>query len=567
MTPLAYIVAILALAGLLAAFACLRARRALAQKAEQSRRCLASLSEAAGLEGPFPVTFVADLRRLPQFVAACFRDNPFPRYRAILCFLRLRGVAKLFRREKVLQTPAAAAALAAVDKAARDVGGLRSPSGADRAAACDVAFAGLQAIRLYLAHYEGEAFRKARFESCFRVNNAFNGSFYKFGTADGRHVSFHVYYQSQKAKLVKALSLEKPAEAFSMETSKADRRVLAAKVAGMKAEELEELAFASGASACVLRSRAEWEATPVGRAVGAMPLLSLRKTGDFEPRRLPAPNQARGPLSGLKVLDLTHIIAGPACTRLLAEYGADVLLVRRGAFLEQEQAFLELDGWAGKRSIQLDFEKPADLARAKELVKEADVVVSSYQRGALDRFGLGEAGVRALNPRAVYGSLMCFSDSVWAERPGWAPLAEDITGLSVRNGSLTKPKNLNGVPLDYIPGFILALGVLEALKKSLKEGGGYTVTASLTRTAVWLHECTDLCAAPAAGPLPGNAATGKRARAAAGSGARAWDSVLTRAPDTSVGAVRFPSPAVVGASGPAPISNLRFTDGNEGWGQ
>ena len=92
MTPIAYIVAILALAGFLAAFACLRARRALVEKAEQSRRCLASLSEAAGLEGHFPVTFVADLKRLPQFVAACFRDNPFPRYRAILCFLRLRGV-------------------------------------------------------------------------------------------------------------------------------------------------------------------------------------------------------------------------------------------------------------------------------------------------------------------------------------------------------------------------------------------------------------------------------------------------------------------------------------------
>ncbi|MFR5783352.1 MAG: CoA transferase, partial [Oscillospiraceae bacterium] len=104
-----------------------------------------------------------------------------------------------------------------------------------------------------------------------------------------------------------------------------------------------------------------------------------------------------------------------------------------------------------------------------------------------------EADIRALNPNVIYANLNCFSDTVWKERPGWAPCAEDITGLSVRNGSLEQPKNLNGVPLDYFPGFILALGTLRAIAQRLKEGGGYKVTTSLTRGAQYLHECADLC--------------------------------------------------------------------------
>lgn len=91
---------------------------------------------------------------------------------------------------------------------------------------------------------------------------------------------------------------------------------------------------------------------------------------------------------------------------------------------------------------------------------------------------------------------MCFSDSVWRNYPGWAPYAEDITGLSVRNGTFDNPVNLNGVPLDYIPGFFLALGTLLAIKKKLTDDTSTQVTTSLTRGAVYLHEATDLCLNP-----------------------------------------------------------------------
>ena len=136
-----------------------------------------------------------------------------------------------------------------------------------------------------------------------------------------------------------------------------DKREMAEVVSRYDALDLEERSFACGACGCMIRSREEWEATEVGKAVKAMPLIRQEKESDGPVPDWGKPN-SRGPLSGVKVLDLTHIIAGPACSRILAEYGADVLLVRRGTYVEQEQAMLEFDGWAGKNSIQLDFNIP-----------------------------------------------------------------------------------------------------------------------------------------------------------------------------------------------------------------
>jgi hypothetical protein len=343
-----------------------------------------------------------------------------------------------------------------------------------------------------------------------------------------------------------------------MDSTKEDKVLLTDLVGKMNAAQLEELTFACGASGCVLRSRCEWESSEVGKAVGAMPLIKMRKVSESDgPRKYAASTAGRGPLSGIKVLDLTHIIAGPACSRVLAEYGADVLLVRRFPLSEQGQSFLELDGWAGKQACHLDFNVAADLSKVKALIAEANVIVSSYQKGALDSFGLSEGEIFKINPNLIYSSLICFSDSVWNERPGWAPLAEDVTGLSIRNGSFEKPKNLNGVPLDYIPGFILALGTLEAIKQSLLAGGSYSVTVSLSRVAMWLHDCTDHC-------------SDASQRTQTGSDEplhsfEAWGSVLQRVADNAVGDVAFPAPAVVTPVEIDTMANLRFTDGLLGW--
>ncbi|MEA4946733.1 MAG: CoA transferase [Oscillospiraceae bacterium] len=536
------------------------ASTALKKKAEQSQVIYEDLVKRFDIKS-VPTAFVADDRRMGQFAKACVTANPFPApFGSVLISKRIPGVKKLFESETVLQTPAISAVLAACSSVAIEIGALRGDDVSGAETYCDVAFAGLQAIRLYMADYGGKEFRMKRLHSAMRVDNAFNGSFYKYRAKNGRDVSFHVYYQSQQKKLAEALNMSKPSEEYAMLSIKKDRRELAEVVGEYNAEALEELSFDCGACGCMIRSREEWEATEVGKAVKDMPLIRLEREGKSTAvPRWGKPN-SRGPLSGVKVLDLTHIIAGPACSRVLAEYGADVLLIRRGGYMEQEQAMLEFDGWAGKQSIQLDFNIPEQLEKAKELIKQADVITYSYQNGALDHFGLSEEDIRKLNPKIIYANLMCFSDTVWKQRPGWAPCAEDITGLSVRNGSLEKPVNLNGVPLDYFPGFVLALGTLLAIAGKLKEGGGYKVTTSLTRGAQYLHECTDLCGA--ATPA------GDTSCVLTKSDEPVWDRVLHYVGGCATGGkAGFPGPAAVNTVYPPNARNLRFTDGNTGWNQ
>ena len=528
----------------------------LKKKALQAQIIYDDLTKTFGIEG-IPTTFVADVRRYSQFTKAITEKNPFPPpLSATIREKRENGINQLFEDEKVLQTPAIAAVLAACSSVATQIGALRGDDVSGAETYCDIAFAGMQAIRLYMANHKGTPFTFSRVLSAVRVNNAFNGSFFKYRAKDGRDVSFHVYYQNQLNKLAAALPYSKPGTGYTMISMKKDKLEMADVVGRYDALELEEKAFECGASGCMIRSREEWENSEVGKAVIAMPLIRQVKDSESAPPAWGKPN-SRGPLSGIKVLDLTHIIAGPACSRILAEYGADVLLVRRGEYKKQEQAMLEFDGWVGKHSIQLDFNIPWQLERAKELIKKADIITYSYQNGALDKFGLSEAEIRKLNPNVIYSNLMCFSDTVWRDRPGWAPLAEDITGLSVRNGSLENPVNLNGVPLDYFPGFILALGTLLTVAKKLKEGGGYTVTTSLTRGAQYLHECTDLCENYSGAALSSRLATR--------SYEKVWNSVQQNIPGCATGMAGFPSPGTVNTVYPFNPDNQFFTDGNPDW--
>lgn len=527
----------------------------LTQKAKQAQVIYEDLAKRFGIEPKYKTEFLVDPSTEKVFKKNYLAENPFPHFiKFVLGKLRKKAVNKLFEEEKVLQTPIVAAALTLCAQVATEIGALRGDKTDGAVISSDIAFAGLQAIRLYLANHTDKKFKNKRLESAVNVDNAFNGSFYKYKTKDGRYISFHVYYQSQQEKLAKALGTKKPSESFTLLSTGRDRKYLQSLVEKYDAEELEELAFKCGACASVLRTREEWEDSEVGKAVNAMPLLKVEDTGvkataDF------GKTSVRGPLAGIKVLDLTHIIAGPACSRILAEYGADVLLVRRGKFVEQEQAMLELDGWAGKNSVQLDFKEPEQLERCKQLIREADIITYSYQNGCMDKFGLSESEIRALNPNIIYSNLFCFSDTVWKERPGWAPCAEDITGLSTRNGSKENPVNLNGVPLDYIPGFFLALGTLCAIKRRLEDGTVSKVTTSLTRGACYLHEATDLCEKGLEVDTKTEIANKQFA----------YPRVRVYAHSPSIGLVGFPAPATYNTAYPDPVMNMRFEDGRDGF--
>lgn len=534
----------------------------LTKKARQAQIIYDDLMERFEIQS-IPTTFIAGGKREQQFKAACKKANPFPMpYKFMLLKNRKKAMRLLFEDEKIVQTPAIAAALSAISSLAVEIGGLRGDDISTAENYCDVAFAGLQALRVYMVDYDNKEFARVRVNSSASVKNAFDSTERtgKYLAGDGRYVSFHVFYKSQQRKLVKALNLPKPAEEFTALSKKKDMKLISSVTAKHTAQDLEELAFDCGATGCMLRTRQEWESTEVGKAVMAMPLARIEKESDGTAADWGKPDYS-GPLSGIKVLDLTHIIAGPVCSRLLAEYGADVLLVRRGKFMEQEQACTELDGWAGKHSIQLDFNIPEQLEEAKKLIMQADVITYSYQNGALDKFGLSEEEIRKLNPGAIYANIMCFSDTVWKQRPGWAPLAEDITGLSIRNGSFEDPKNLNGVPLDYFPGMLMTIGTLKAIELKIKEGGGYKVTASLSRGAQYLHECTDICE-KADGSDSGSCSTSL----AYSTGNPMWEEILQYVNGCAFdGRIGFPSPAVKNTVYPMRLENMRFSDGNTGW--
>ena len=526
-------------------------------KAKQASLCFDDLTDRLDIHPSAKVFFNLSEDRQAMLEKACYQHNPFPGVlKPVLLSLRKKAIKKLYEEEKVLQTGPAAAILALDAALTQEIGSLRGGADSVEDIYCDVDLAGLQVVRLYMSAYEGNKyFINSRYNSAIRVDNALNGSFYKYETADGRSFSAHVYYESQKRIMMKTLDIKKDPDKFVFGSMPFDKIRTRKAVKKWNALELEEKTFENGACGCMLRTRDEWESSEVGKAVCDMPLFRTTKVGDAPVKSFGDFDASTGPLSGIKVLDLTHIIAGPACTRLLAEAGADVLMIRRGDFLHQEQAMLELDGWAGKNSIQLDFNIADQLERAKELVKEADVVVCSYQRGALDKFGLSESDIHALNPNVIYASLMCFSDTVWATRPGWAPCAEDITGLSVRNGSMENPVNLNGVPLDYIPGMILCAGVLDALKKQMTEGGSYTIAGSLTRGGYWLHECTDLWESK----KDVNSSNIVR-----NTDIECFSNAFTKVANTSVGDVYFPAPATnIGLkSNNYRVKNMHFTDGN-----
>lgn len=520
------------------------------EKALQSQLCYEDLKKKLDIRTEDPVVFCVNDRKR-QLLKACVEHNPFPSVlKPVLASLRLKAVKKLFEKEKVLQTGPAAAILSLDQVLAKDIARQRGMDVSSDPILCDITMAGLQVIRLYMMAYEGnEEFITSRYQSAIRVDNALNGSFYKYPTKDGRYFSAHVYYESQKAKMMEVLRMKKDPDKLVFTTLPADKIITRNAIRKWKGKDLEEASFANGACGCVLRERSEWEAMEVGKAVCAMPLVRMTKVKDTPKKSFE--KTGKRPLSGIKVLDLTHIIAGPACTRLLAEYGADVTMIRRGKYVNQEQAMLELDGWAGKKSVSLDFNISEQLEKAKDMVKEADIIVCSYQNGALDRFGLSEEDIHQLNPNCIYASMVCFSDTVWKQRPGWAPCAEDITGLSVRNGSIKHPANLNGVPLDYIPGFILTAGILKALKQQMTEGGSYTLTGSLTRGGYWLHECTDLYEAFANDSSFTTSIEENKDDAI-------WQQTFHKVEGTSVGDVYFPAPATLTSENPDPFGTMKF---------
>ena len=225
----------------------------------------------------------------------------------------------------------------------------------------------------------------------------------------------------------------------------------------------------------------EWAEHAQGRAVGALARVEIEKIGESAPE--PVGGTAR-PLDGVRVLDLTRILAGPTNGRTLAEHGADVLLVN-SPNLDNVLPFV-IDTSHGKRSTFLDLDSPDDHARLLALASSADVFAQGYRGGAMQRRGLGPDELAARRPGIVYVSMSCYGDvGPWRERPGWEQLAQTVTGIAAVQGAIGPPVLIPAAACDYTTGSLAALGTMVALWRRSHEGGSYHVRASLSQTGMW----------------------------------------------------------------------------------
>ena len=258
----------------------------------------------------------------------------------------------------------------------------------------------------------------------------------------------------------------------------AEDEVVAA-VEGWNAEELEEAIVANGACAAMARTHDEWTATEQAAAVAGMPLLRITRIGDSDPVPLPAADR---PLSGLRVIDLTHVLAGPTCARTLAEHGADVLRIGRDGSGDGNP--MQRDTGHGKRSTVLDLKKAEDADVLRGLLREADVFSQGFRPGAVTGLGFSPEEVAALRPGAVCVSLSAFgSEGPWRDRRGYDSVVQSASGICVEvAGPDGEPRFLPVSALDYVTGYLAAFAVLVALQRRATEGGSYHVELSLAQT-------------------------------------------------------------------------------------
>jgi crotonobetainyl-CoA:carnitine CoA-transferase CaiB-like acyl-CoA transferase len=272
---------------------------------------------------------------------------------------------------------------------------------------------------------------------------------------------------------------------------------IAAAVSTWQSTDLEEALAAAKLPGVIARTAQEWREHPQGRLLAAEPAFGLHRIGASAPEPLRA---AERPLAGMRVLDVSHVIAGPAAGRLLAEQGAEVLHISRPGERETQQIIMDLG--FGKRDAYLDLDRPEDRAQLARLAERADVFIDSWRPGALARRGFSPAELAKLRPGIVHLSISCYGDrGPWATRGGYEPIGQAVSGLSIREGWPGPPRNAPTVTMnDYLAAYLGCVGVLGALLRRAREGGSWHVTTSLAQASMWVLEMGELPAIPESVP-------------------------------------------------------------------
>ncbi len=295
---------------------------------------------------------------------------------------------------------------------------------------------------------------------------------------DGRWVRLHTNFPHHRDGVLRLLGC-----AY-------DKGAVQAALEKWEAEAFETAASDAGLVVAALRSFDQWDRHPQAAALRGLPPVTLERIGDAPPQPLPAPVSADAqPLSGVRVLDFTRIIAGPVAGRTLAAHGADVLLVTAPHL--PSIAPLVIDTGRGKRSCQLDLRDADDKRTLHKLLHGADVLVQGYRPGGLDGLGAGPEAAARARPGIVYVSLSAYGHvGPWAPKRGFDSLVQTATGFNHAEaeaaGSDT-PRPLPAQVLDHAAGYLLAFGAMAALHRRAVEGGSWHVRVSLAQVGQWLR--------------------------------------------------------------------------------
>ncbi len=272
--------------------------------------------------------------------------------------------------------------------------------------------------------------------------------------------------------------------------AKNDVKSVVESVARWNALALEDALAFMQLSGAIVRTEEEWRAGTAGHILGA-PVV-LKKIGQAPPARL---KDSDTPLGGLRVLDLTRVIAGPACGRLLASHGAEVLALRaeRMPFIKE----FDFPLTAGKRQAFLDLSKPAEAEQLRRLARDADIFLDSCRPGALAALGFSPASLAHISPGMITVSISAYgNEGPWAPRRGWEEVTQAATGLAAEHGAFMAkrrgrrealPELIPGAVCDYVTGYLAAAGALAAMVRRIREGGSWHVQVSLAATAMWLQ--------------------------------------------------------------------------------
>ena len=288
-------------------------------------------------------------------------------------------------------------------------------------------------------------------------------------------IRLHTNAPHHRAAALKALTLSAP-------SGRAD---IAQAVATWHADELEAKVLAQGGCAATMRSWQDWQAHPQGQAVLSEPLLHWQ-SGALMAKPLWSFNRTR-PLQGLKVLDMTRVLAGPSATRMLAGLGAEVLRVDPPWW---DEPTLAPEMTLGKRCTRLDLRNPSERERWVSLLSEADILVHGYRSDALSSLGLNAEQRQKIRPGLVDISLDAYGfTGPWKHRRGFDSLVQMSMGIAHAGQQLAgsdKPKPLPVQALDHATGYILATAALRGLEMRLRTGIGSIARASLARTGALL---------------------------------------------------------------------------------